>query len=844
MWKLIRLFSLLLVSFAVSQQISKEFDVSLELRSSIYEEKPRLMPPERLVQAEVKEEDLSGRLLEPPKALEFAQIKPVEKSGVSCGEPKDALSYRLGVDYYLKGRYEQAEEELGRVLLVPNSPFKPMAAYVLGIIAFSKGQGNRALELFKNSCQLTHMYQKPACEAYYALSFMLKGTVPENKDPLWQAVRLLKEGKEAKPQCEGAVFSQYCSYVLDFSEGRENQLYRDSTSLRKALLLYREGKLENSASIFSNYASPGKPYREIALYYLALIEHKRNRQEQAIKYASILETLDRSLAGNIYALLSEKDLYLARLTYTLTKNPKFLENAGILAYNSKDYALAFINFMEAGNTKYAVYSLIRAGDYKRAVGLLRDKMGKDREEYLWLLEALYWSGEDMEKALSEVAKSYPELYREYAGWDRFRRGDWLGALSFFEEPYYKALCLYNLKKYGEVISLLQGRTDRRSMLLKAKSALMEGNTKQARSFLTEGSDEELYLLGISYFLEGNYAKAVSYFERVSDKSPVKPKALLKAGDSYYNMKETESAKAKYYEVIRKFPESEAARQATLALLEMGGKALKEEEMESLIKSYLEKEKNPAPEIIYQLANIYIAQGKTAEAEKELLRLLETDLKYKAILKLAEIEKEQPKKLVLLYKVYKEAELQEDRKKAREELIKIYSSVGDRKSIADLLAEGEREDKVKAMGMYIGLGDLGSAQRLAEELIRENYRSQEFENYLLELYRSTGKKEYLEYLKSSKDESLRGWALYLSGLERVKGGNKKQALEELVEVVIKHKKEPYYNQAVLESARILIELGAKRDASCMLDRFDINMAKPEEIEGYNKLKGNLPKCEVR
>lgn len=844
MWKPIRLFSLLLLlAFALAQQITKEFDVKVELTGKLYEEKPKLSPPNYLPMPQTKELDLSYMVLEAPKSVEFAQIKPVEKSGVSCGEPKDALSYRLGVDYYLKGRYDLAEEELGKVLLVPNSAFGPMAEYVLGIIAYSKDQKQRALELFKNSCNFTHMYQGPACEAYYALNLTLKGSVPENQNGLWKAVKAIKEGKPANLSCDGVVFVQYCQYVSDFVKGKENLLYRDSTRLRFGILAYFEGDLKSAKALFEEYSGPGRLYRDVALYYLALMDYKEGKGEQALRHASILESINPYLAKELYALISEKDVYLSRLTYTLTKDVRFLEKAGIIAYNSGDYALALRNFLEAGNTRYAVYSAIKMGDYKKAIELLKNKK-KDREDYLWLLEALYWSGEDMSGTLSEVAKLYPDLYKEYQGWESFRRGDWLGALGFFEDPYYKALALYNLKKYKEVIDLLQGRTDERSRLIKARSALMMDDTKLARSFLTGKSEEEFYLLGLSYFLEGNYQKAVEFFEKVPANNPNRAKALLKMGESYYNMGKADKAKDSYFEVLRSFPDSEEARSATLALLDFAGKNMGDEDLERVLEDYMKREKNPPPEILYQYASLMARKGKKEGAEKLLLNLLDTPIKFKAILKMAELEEEPSKRLVLFYKVYKESPTEEERKKARDEIVKMYSSLGDTKSLADMLAEGDKPDKVKAIGLYLSIREIPSAITLAQELIKAGYRDQEFERYLLDLYKQTRDISLLDYVSKSPERSLRGQALYLYGLELLRRGDRKKALEIFVEISINHKGEPYYNSAILEGAKILVKLGAKRDASCILERFDLNGANPEETSIYNKLKKGLPKCEVK
>ncbi|MFN7065449.1 MAG: tetratricopeptide repeat protein [Aquificaceae bacterium] len=842
MWRLIGLFSLIAIIFA--QQITKEFEVKVEFIGELREEKPKLSPPEKLTLPRARELNLFHLLLEAPKGMEFVSVKPVEKrAGLSCGEPKDSLSYRLGVDYYLRGRYDLAEEEFGKVIVMSNSPFKPMAEYILGIIAYSKGQRDRALELFKSSCQLTHLYRDASCEAYYAFSLMLRGSVPENQNSLWKAVKDLKEGREATPSCEGVVFSQYCQYVLDFAQGRENLLYRDSTLLRSGILNYFLGELQKAKGVFSAYSGPGNHYRDIALYYLALMEYKEGRGDQALRYASILESINPSLSKELYAFISERDVYLSRLAYALTKDNRFLEKAGIIAYNSGDYPLALLNFLEAGNTRYTVYSAVGMGDYKRVIELLDRKKVKDREDYLWLLEALYWSGEDMSKALSEAWETFPELYKEYAGWERFRKGDWLSALDLFEDTYYRALALYNLKRYKEVIELLQGRTEQRSKLLRARSALMLGDTALARSLLTDETEEELYLMGMSYFLEGNYSKSASFFERITPTSPLRAKALLRAGNSYYNLGNLKLAKERYYEILRNSPHTQEAKEATLALLDFAGKELSDEEMEKLIADFMQRERQPPAEILYQYALLKIKKGDKAQAEKELIKLLDTPLKFKAILRLAELEEDPPKRLVLYYKVYKESPLEEERRKARDELVKMYTLADDKKSLADLLAEGENQDKVKAIGLYLGIRDMPSALSLARELIEAKYGDSEFESYLLELYRQSGEVSLLDYLTKSADLSLRGQALYLHGLELSKGGDKRKALENFVEISLNHRGEPYYNPAVLEGAKILLEFGARRDASCMLERFDLSWANPEDVELYKRLKEGLPRCEV-
>ncbi len=846
MWKLIRLFSLAaLLLFLVSADIKREFDVSVEIIGKTVEEKPKMIPPERLQELTEKPKDLSYMLLEPPEHLEFEEVKPLKReSGISCGEPKDFTSYMLGVDYYLKGDYASAERELKKVIAMP-SPFKPMAEYVLGTMYLKRDKKEEALELFRSSCGFSHMYQKASCELYYALNFKLYGGVPQNTDPLWGSVFSILSGKDSKPSCNLAVFKDYCGYVLDFYEGKEQQDYRDSLRMRRAVLLFKKGDTKPAESIFRDYSKPLKPYRDVALYYLGIIQMKKGAEKEALANASILETINPSLSKSLYAIISSKDILLSKLTYSITEDKRFLDRAGILAYNSGDYSLSFYYFSMSGNVKHAVYSAVKLGDYAKAYNILKDVERKDKEEYAWLLESAYWSGKTLGPILEEIRGRYPDLYREYTGWYFFRNGDWEKAAMYLEEPYYKALAYFNMKNYHGVIEVLREKDSQRDRILKAKAALFLGKPNISRSFLTERSDDERYLIGLSYFLENDYQEAFKYFDSVSFTSPIKPKAILKAGDALYNAGNTEEAKKYYYELLQKYPNSEYAKYATLSLIGMGGREVSEKDTEKLIENYLSEypQSSMADELKYQLAQIYIKDGKESKAREILTELISTPLKYKAILKLAELENSTDKRMILLYKVYREGN-EEERKQARNELIKIYSQVGDRKSIADILAEGSSADKVKAIGMYLSMGDDENAKKLAKELIQGGYRDSEFESYLLELYKLSGDEDYLKYLKNSKDNNIRSQAIYFSGMNELKKGNAKKALEDFVDISINYKGSSVYNQAIIEGAKVLIDMNAKHDASCFLNKADKDTVTREELDMINSLKGKLPKCEVR
>jgi TolA-binding protein len=846
MFRLITLFSLSLLLIAFSQ-IKKEFDLQVEIVAKEVEEKPKLSPPQNFPLKGSEPVDLSSRLLEPPKAMEFIPVAKVEEDGLSCGKPKDAIAYKVGVDYYLKGDFIRAEKELGSILTMP-SPYRPMAEYVLGLIKLEKGQRSEALKFFENSCRLPHVYRDSACELYYALNFELKDSVPRNENPLWSVIYEIKEKKTYRePNCQEVVFKNYCNYVLDFVKGKIREEYKDSTILRRAIVLFQAGKLDEAEKLLLEYSKPTKPYRSVALYYLGLVALQKKDISSAYQYASLLETLNREYANSLYSQIAQRDVLLARITYSITKDPSFLELAGIIAYNRGDYQLAFSNFLEAKNTRYAVYSAIREGDYKTAYTLLEGKSEKDREDHLWLLESAYWANLPMEKHMKVVKERYPELYKEYLGWSFFRKGDWLSALSYFENPYHKALCYYNLKKYEDVLKVLQGIDHPKARLLKAKSALFLGKPALARSFLTENSPEELYLLGLSYFMEGEYERSIDYFKKVPKESPFGVKALMKTGDALYNLGKVDAAKEIYWEVLKGFPEDPLASQATLALLGMEERELPPSDREKLIKSYLQKEPNApyAQELRYQLADLLIKRGEKKEAEKILIELFEgnSPLKYRALLKLATIEEDKRNKAVLLYKVYKEGSSEESAI-ARRELIKLYEELGDQQSMAELLESGDLSDKERAVQIYANIQRWDKALAIANQLTSLGYRSPSFENTLWKIYENTKDRNILTVLTNSQDINLSAKAkLEMAKLLKAEG-KPRETLEYLVDISLNNKGAQVYNSAILEGVQTFLELRLKRDASCFLDRVDANTLSREERVKIEMLKKELPKCEVR
>ncbi|EDP74766.1 tetratricopeptide repeat protein [Hydrogenivirga sp. 128-5-R1-1] len=849
MWKLTGLFKFLLLFVAVSlgAGLSERISLKVKVVGRIVEEKPRLMPPDRVsIKREVSPLDLSYELLEPPKTVEEPEIE-IPKNGGACGSPKDKAYYIAGLRYYKEGKLKRAESRFLDVLSLQSSAFVPQSEYMLGLI-YAKTNREEALKFLESSCSAQHPFKQAACETFYALEFRIMGEPVQTDAPeLWKVVYEIKSGGNiTPPECKNVVFKRYCGYVEDFAEGRVNEDYLESTELRKAIVLLSRGDRVNARLIFEKYNRPLSRYREVALYYLGVIALKEGNKKKAYRLASLLEISNREYAEHLYLMLSGEDVLLSKIAYEVTGSKEVLRSAGVHSYNRGDYRIAYAEFTKSGEYLLAAYSAIKEGDYQRAYESIRQVKDRNKEFYLWLLEVLYWLGrdEEMEKTLSEIKDKYPELYKEYKGWLAFRKEKWLEAYRLFDDPYHKALALFNAGRYSEVIKVLKGKEDLKSRLLKAKSAISIGNGALARKFLTEESGEEIYLMGMSFFIEGKYREAIAYFKRLLDRGEFKSKALLRIADSYYNLGNYERAKELYKEILTFYPDSTEAFDATLALAQIElQKPTKD--LEKLVRDF--ERKFPGSPMItdlkYQLANLYIKEGRRSEARRILEELLTKETyRAKALIKLAEIEEDPRRKEELL----KEALMKgsgEDKERATALLMNLYLEKKEFEKLADFLRKGDFDDRKRALSIYIS-ENIEKAIELFEELYRENPQDEELKAKALELYDRTKGKKYLKIAKESQNPKVRARALYLLGIiEKKRDRNK--ALEHFIEVVLSSEGvQPYYNRSILEAVDILVSLKARKDASCLLAKLDPRYLTKRDIKKVKILKKKLPKCEVK
>ncbi len=851
MWKRTKLFSLifLLVLITFGEELKENLTVRVKVREIIQIKKPEFQPPDKL-SYRIKSYDIvnvQGKLLEPPKEVEEAELYIPKEGG--CGAPKDLNLYKRGTEAYLKGDLYTAEKVLKDLLAIPNSPFANPAKYILGLVKYKKVKYTQALKLFEESCNTRHIYTAPACESFFALYFKLYGKAyPTEAPELWKAVYTIREENfipEETLECERYVFKKYCSYVNDFIQGNVNLDYRASTEVRKAILLYEKGKYGEAKKILERYKSKLLPYRDVVIYYLGIISLNEGNYDEAIEYALLLETLNEELAKNLYVQIALNNPRISEYAYEKTKDKWILRFSGIKAYNEGNYKEAIRFFEQAGEYIYAAYAALKLGNYERAYSFLKKTQERNELYYRLMLEVLYNLGKDKEflHVLNEIRETYPELYHEYYGWYLFKNKKWEEAAEYFKNPIYKAIALYNAGRYEEVLEILRNNNEYEARILKAKAAIALGKTDLARRFLFGETPEEVYLLGLSYFVEGNYEKAIPYFEKLLKDSEFKLKAMLRLADSYYNLGQRDKARTLYGLIIKDFKNSPEAREALIALAQIEAEEPTknlEKLLEEFIRTY--PDSPLIPELQFQLAKIYEKEGRKVEAEIILRKLLKNqDYRDLAALELAKITDDKREKEQILLNLLK-SNKEEVRKEAFAILVDFYQREGKLLKLARLLERMEPKAQVKAVELYLRLGRVKDAERVFNKLYKEYKNWEELKELALKLYEKTKKVRYLRIAYTSKKPEVALRAAYFLGMYYL-GKNDKKALEYLAEVIYSGRKElPFYKRAVLTGAELLKKLKAYKDASCILKKLEGLKLEKWEEEKVLKLKKGLPPCE--
>jgi len=137
-----------------------------------------------------------------------------------------------------------------------------------------------------------------------------------------------------------------------------------------------------------------------------------------------------------------------------------------------------------------------------------------------------------------------------------------------------------------------------------------------------------------------------------------------------------------------------------------------------IKQFIERYKNNplSEDLKYQLANIYIKQGKKEEAYN-LLSTIVCGPRYRAMLKMAMLEPDPHKKEELLINVIDNAQ-GETKEKAKELLTDLYLEEGHINKAAAIYSTGDEKDLIHAYEIYISNHMLDNAKSILDKLISQ------------------------------------------------------------------------------------------------------------------------------
>jgi len=838
--------------------IPHQINLNVQVISQFNIDKPPLTPPEKLSAPSFKELDLSGEVLQAPAYMELTPVMPLKNSSfISCGEPDDVADYSSMVSDYLNGDYKGVERNFQRLLKYTYSPYLPMGYYVMGMTRLKENDETSARDMFYNSCKYTSIYQQSACEGYYALSLKLNKpptfiNSPTYHKKLWETVFAIKNGgRYSTVNCESFVFKNYCSYINDFIQGIILKgYYQNSLFFRSGIINYFSKKYDIAKQIFETiYTTYSLPYdlRYKALYYLALIDLKNKEYERALEKAVMIENLypGSDLALNLYALVGEENPKGAAVASILSSNKYSIltKLAAVQAYNNGDYNYSKLLFLKIKDYKDAVYASVKAKDYKDAINILQTMPNHGEFYYKWLAESYYYTNNliSLRNLLRESGfKRYTELYNYYKGWYYFKLGDYQKALTYFTSRYYRAIVYFNMGDYKDVIGLLENPSTYDERILLAKAYLSIDEPAKAREVLTPNTSEAKYLYGLSYFIQNDYQNAIRYFSEVATSKNFGARALLKLGDAYYNLGDINKAIHYYQKVVENYPNSKEAMEASYDIISSRIKN-PSKNLEIAIKQFIERYKNNplSEDLKYQLANIYIKQGKKDEAYN-LLSSIVGGPRYRAMLKMAMLEPDPNKKEELLISVIDNAQ-GEAKQKAKELLADLYLKEGHINRAAAIYSTGDENDLIHAYEIYLSNHMLNKAKEILDKLIAQ-YQDDKTRSLALEAFNTFKDPNLLTFASNSQNPSVRAKAFYELGNYYLSKGDKNKALKEYVSVVILTPNEQdIYKDSILKAVKILISMHAYEDASCLLDKLNTNSLSNQELYHMKSLKRRLPAC---
>lgn len=322
-----------------------------------------------------------------------------------------------------------------------------------------------------------------------------------------------------------------------YSQAQETQVYTDPVSYyNNGLELYDKEKFGAAITEFETYLEKGGEYelKINARFYIAFCHNELNHKDAEQQILNLLEEHPDHPKSNYARFVLGRSYYNRG---NIGKSIQYLEETDFLNLTQED--------RKAYHFIYG-YGLFTKDKYKEAREQLhpiennKDKFYYPTHYYLGFMDL---SDDKNDKALEHFQKLYrSKVYGDLA----FK----LSCLAYYKMQRYQDLIAFSdtLKENSASQDIFWERGKAYYQLDQPQEALNNFNKGRGTRDL---SDDEQYMLGMTYYKLKDYDNAYVHFTAItSDLSPLRQNALMYAGDCFLKLDKKTNARNAFYEASR------------------------------------------------------------------------------------------------------------------------------------------------------------------------------------------------------------------------------------------------------------------------------------------------------
>ncbi|TGK12339.1 tetratricopeptide repeat protein [Leptospira fletcheri] len=434
------------------------------------------------------------------------------KRGLSSAPDDPYLTYNLAVSYFKKGELPQAEEQFKLVVLKSRGgKLAALSNSYLGNIAYNRGELAAAEHYFREAANLSPNDAK----ALYNLSVVLKKNGKQE-----EALKYLELAKQAGAS-DPEIFRSIAESFEQLNQGEQS-----ISTLQKGLkynpnnldllfqlaeTYYNRGDLLAAEETYRRIvdSTPGDSFTETALLNLGVVLDQMERYGEAVTYLNRLIEINPKNAKAYYNLgLVYKHTGNGVQTIENFRRAAYLDPSDIKPKEALgDYYLENKFYREAIE-EYSVIVKQKEDNYKVALKLAEAYIGSNQSSNAEkvLLQVLNQSRNPAE--LQQAHKKLALLYNKSKDPDLRNRAK--------DEAYRSAHM--NPEDYEGRLVLTKILLDSNSVLDREKA--IEELTAIVRSEVRPKTASTAYnYLGVAYYKNGEYKKAVRSFQNSIDLDP-------------------------------------------------------------------------------------------------------------------------------------------------------------------------------------------------------------------------------------------------------------------------------------------------------------------------------------